>query len=353
MRLPTGLLACLLALALLAPGSGPAGAEAAAATRTAAVAAPANVVTGTTILIRGKVPTAAHRARVVRLYEKRGGSWVRVLKRSTSRTGAFRFQIGSGSRLVTRTFQVRAPRVRGAAGTVSRALRIGVLARGYAPTTRPPAPLPVSEPYDAPAVLPASEPRPLGSATDWTWVLNEQSRWNPCAVITWAYNPAGSRYAGALADLRTAVAQLAARSGLRFRYVGTTTALGGLGRANPKGVDIVAGWTDADHESAFRDGMSGLGGAAGYGSVRGTGIVLSSGFLLLNNGKSMAAGFTSSGNPTWGQLMTHELMHALGLGHASGSGQVMYPTAWSGNHRFGAGDLAGLAQVGSTRGCWS
>ncbi|MGO4256592.1 hypothetical protein [Marmoricola sp. RAF53] len=348
MRHPVGILTCLLVIALLAPGTAPA----AAATRVT-VAAPSSVVTGTTILIRGKVPTASRRSRVAGLYEKRGSSWVRVLKRATSRTGAFRFQVGSGSRLVTRTFQVRAPRVRGAAGTSTRVVRIAVLARGYAPTTRPPAPLPVAEPYDAPAVLPASEPRPLGSATDWTWVLNEQSRWNPCAVITWAYNPSGSRYAAALADLQAAVAQLSARSGLRFRYVGTTSALGGLGRANPPGIDVVTGWTDAAHESAFRDGMSGLGGAAGYGSVHGTGIVLSSGFLLLNNGKSMAAGFASSGNPTWGQLMTHELMHALGLGHAAGSGQVMYPTAWSGNHRFGAGDLAGLAQIGSARGCWS
>lgn len=352
LRRRAALVCAVLLAALLAAVVGTGFVDGAAAVRGGTVVAPSSVVSGGSVLVRGKVPSGQH-ARPVRFFEKRGSGWVRLRAGKTTKTGAFRFTVGSGTKLVTRTFQVRAPKTSSAAAVTTRLVRVRVVPPGYATTTPPPAPLPVAGAYDPPAVLPATEPRPLGSTTDWAWVMNEPSRWNPCQVITWAYNPAGSAYAGALADLRAAMAELSVRSGLRFRYVGTTTALGGLSRPNPAGVGIVAGWTDAAHEDVFAHGMAGLGGAVGNGSRTGSGFVLAAGFLLLNNGKSMPGGFTTSGAATWGQLITHELMHALGLGHAAGSGQLMYPTAWSGNHRFGAGDLAGLAQVGSAQGCWS
>ncbi len=346
--------ALALVLALLAPVGGAAGtaeppSRAAAALLT--ISAPASVSTGARIAIAGVVRVKNNRPRYVRLYEKRGTTWVFLLQRRSSTAGRVSFSVAGTAQVRTRSFQLRARRTLTQIPATSRIAAVRVVGK-YPATTRPPAPLPVDGPYDPPAVLPSMEPTPAGSPQDWSSLFGDGSRWNPCEVITWAYNPLNERYAGALADARTAVARLSVRSGLRFRFVGLTDARGGSSSGN-QGIGIVVDWAGPAQVPAFQSGSAGEGSASGYLSGSGEGYVLAAGYVHLNRYVALPGGHTETGPANWGQVMSHEFMHALGLGHAQGPAQLMYPVSTSANHRFGAGDLAGLAQVGSTHGCWS
>ncbi len=56
--------------------------------------------------------------------------------------------------------------------------------------------------------------------------------------------------------------------------------------------------------------------------------------------------------PYLATVLRHELAHALGLGHATGADQVMYPGAGPNSPTdYQAGDLAGLSRVGASAGC--
>jgi hypothetical protein len=196
----------------------------------------------------------------------------------------------------------------------------------------------------------------LGAADDWTYLFTGGARWNPCTTIEWAYNPAGG-YAGSLADMQEAFDRLAARTGLTFSYVGATTYVPWTGGTFPAGADIALGWADATQVSSLSGSTVGVGGGSTSSTragadvpakiVRGQ-VVFDKGDLL-----RLRQGYDGSGSGTWGQVFVHEVMHALGLGHAAGAEQVMYPSITATNHRFGAGDLTGLGRVGASAGCLS
>jgi hypothetical protein len=69
-----------------------------------------------------------------------------------------------------------------------------------------------------------------------------------------------------------------------------------------------------------------------------------SGFMLLDRTDRLR-------RSTWRQVVTHEVGHVLGLGHAHSRRQLMYGVSSSLNVRFGAGDLTALGRVGASQGC--
>jgi hypothetical protein len=180
------------------------------------------------------------------------------------------------------------------------------------------------------------------------------ARWNPCEPITWRFNPQGAP-SYALADVTTALATVTAASGLTFAYAGTTTDRPFRhGAEHPDGEDLLIGFgTPAE----YPDRLSGttVGSAGPWSSapvvdgVRGP-WELVAGDVLLSATHGLPAGHKAG--PSFGNLVLHELGHALGLAHVDAPQQLMSPTlSLVSPAGLGAGDRAGLRQLGSAAGC--
>lgn len=323
--------------------------------RTAQVAATAvanPVETGRTIRIRGtavtKTSTATAKRRPVRLLEQSNGSWRALARKWTTRAGAYRFRATAGEAATVRVFRVSAPRFKGLSAARTGRIRVAVIEPE--PTLEP---VPDPGDYVTPEPLPADY-QAAGSTTDWTYLIKGGSRWNPCDPIRWAYNPQDQGYAG-LADVYRAFAKISGVSGLQFQYVGETSwrYLGNIRDADfPVDVDITVSWADESELDALAGPRVGTAGVSGSAAPPGTdvGFVISRGYLALDNGHALAGGFDE---PGWGQVLLHETLHALGLGHAKKQVQLMYGVAHDDNTRFGAGDITGMTQVGLPAGCIS
>lgn len=292
--------------------------------------------------------------RKVALQVKTGGGWRTTARKRVGAKKRVTFVVRR-TRTGTVALRLVAPRVRKARKAVVRkyvspALRVKVVPS--TPTSKPtptvtPArfPAPVAPgPYDehdhATDPWDPFSPSPAGAAWDWTSISGQgNQRWNPCAVITWDYDPAGS-YAGSLRDMKKSFNRVSKVSGLRFRYVGV------------KPDDAVM-----EPGAAIKVQWKSLGGdTLGMANARyysGTGEIVEA-TINFTLDYTFAPGLDSSGerylHPA-GVVMQHELMHAVGLGHATQSSQIMHAYVTSKGYRMGAGDLAGMRAVGSEKGC--
>jgi Matrixin len=181
--------------------------------------------------------------------------------------------------------------------------------------------------------------RPRGRTSDWTWLSHRGARWDPCRTITYRVNPRGS-YPGAVADIRRTFRRVGLVTGFRFGYLGRTTRQIRRQRLgyHPIGTDIVIDWQTPKEEAGLSGRVAGIGGHWVQGDRR------FDGYMLLDRTARLPRG-------TWRQVMTHEVGHVLGLGHAHSRRQLMYGVSSSLNKRLGAGDLAALTRVGASGGC--
>ncbi len=340
-------------------------------TRSIAANAPRTAATGSIIRLLGTAVTKprskAARPRPVLLAERKRGQWRVIVRTRTTRSGAFAFQVAAGSTGRTRLFRAQATSFRGLSSATTPRMRVRVQPAAApsvgtaTPAGQPDPGIPQNPPPAQPAepILPtdfdAPEPLPTdfvaaGTATDWSYLFGGGSRWDPCQAIPWAYNPTEQGYA-ALDDVRRAFAKISGASGLRFKYVGETAhrVLGSLGSGFPTEADIVVGWANESQWSTLAGGVVGVGGGSGI-RVSGGDVAyrMQRGYLTLDNGHALPGGFDQRG---WGQVILHEVLHALGLGHAQEQVQIMYGTAHRDNVRFGAGDLSGMRAVGAASGC--
>ena len=181
--------------------------------------------------------------------------------------------------------------------------------------------------------------QPRGKASDWTWLSHRGARWDPCRTIAYRVNPRGS-YRGATADIRRAFRQVGQVTGFRFDYLGRTTREVRRNRLgyHPAGTDVVVDWQSPEEEAGLSGRVVGIGGHWVQGHRR------FNGYMLLDR---------TDHHPrsTWRQVVTHELGHVLGLGHAHSRRQLMYGVSSSLNELLGAGDLTALGRVGASQGC--
>ena len=180
------------------------------------------------------------------------------------------------------------------------------------------------------------------------------ARWDPCTPIAvvvqerWA--PAHGRR-----DLAEALQRLSAASGLRFTDEGSTDELPSTSRAayqperyGERWAPLLVGWAPRSMtDLEIGDGVQGLSLSVAVPSTGGPSLV--TGQVVLDADNRLSAGFGPG--TTEGEVLLHELAHAIGLGHVLDPTQVMYSTTTDSESQFGAGDRAGLAALGASAGC--
>jgi hypothetical protein len=199
-------------------------------------------------------------------------------------------------------------------------------------------------------------------------------RWGPCLInstgthtssIYYRVNPAGVGSRVTLVE--QAVAKVAAATGLRFVYLGTTTYVphnavlfypsgprmifdAAQERAKT-GADLVVAWAYPGQTNLITGG-----GEAGVGTIswRSSSLsqtrILEASVIIRRDVTALKPGFEAGGSI--GALLLHELGHAVGLQHATDWRQIMYPVL--GKYTAAGyqwGDLEGLHRIGRAAGC--
>jgi hypothetical protein len=205
-------------------------------------------------------------------------------------------------------------------------------------------------------VIAVSEPAESVAGWGPTYV-DEQglpARWDPCVPISYVIQPGWIPDAGR-ADLDEALSRLTAASGLQFSYEGDTDEMPSAhrqpyqpARYGERWAPLLIGWVPPEAtDLGIGAGAQGLSLSVAVPGRGGPSLV--SGQVVLDASNRLASGFGAG--TTDGEVLLHELAHAVGLGHVLDPTQVMYPQTTNSESQFGAGDRAGLAAVGAPAGC--
>ena len=180
------------------------------------------------------------------------------------------------------------------------------------------------------------------------------ARWNPCQAVPWVFNAAGAPVGG-ITVVRTALARVSQLTGLRFQYLGTTSAAPSstyLHQAWGAYKPLLIGWSDAAHSDLLAGSGPGHVGETrvswvGRSTPAGARAELATGVVVFNRA-SRAALWGANSRYTYA---LHELGHAVGLGHADAAANVMSTVIPAAVRDYGLGDRTGLTKVSSRYGC--
>jgi hypothetical protein len=213
---------------------------------------------------------------------------------------------------------------------------------------------------------------PVGNRKDFNFIgassARKAYRFNPCQKVNYRLN---TEDVGPTAKplLKAALAQVTWATGIEFRNVGKTKLIPynmGKRKHYPRGTDLVIAFaTHAEVPDFVRRTAAGFGGPRWLYPARNSkgkrvwmtteaGVTLSTDYWY--NG--FAHNFFDNTRATVGELMIHELGHAMGLDHVptapqeimNGRGYYRYPDGFY-KGLFNLGDLNGLSKVGLKQGC--
>lgn len=299
---------------------------------------PKKVVTGQSFTVIGKVPwSKGYPKRTVRVQQKSGKKWATVKVEKVGATQRIKYR-GTAKKPTTLKFRVVASRLKkfkvkkDTSAVASVKVVKSKKAKGDTPIVTPAvnADPHWSNPWGEPETSVLSEVR-AGKKTDWKWLTKSKARWESCKVIKWSYN-AALGYNTARADLQRVFNRISATSGLRFQYVTDNSA------------NIRVSWGTSDKFPSLSTA-----GTATVWSPEGDTTKLVAADVLLNADLPLEESLYPAyvGLKSWGQVMQHEVGHALGLGHAHEATQIMHPYVTNKNYRFGHGDHTGFATMGA------
>jgi hypothetical protein len=165
--------------------------------------------------------------------------------------------------------------------------------------------------------------------------------------VHWVFNPDHAPTNGFRA-VQSAVARVAATTGLTFVYDGTSSSTPTSSYLSTPGRPLLVGWSTATESSLLANQPLNLVGMTQSTWSRDdtNSFHITSGVVAFSN-RVVAP---STGANSWYTFALHELGHAVGLAHTSDATQIMHPSVPPTRSDYGTGDLAGLRRLGST-GC--
>ncbi|WP_456786841.1 matrixin family metalloprotease [Cellulomonas sp. P5_C5] len=175
--------------------------------------------------------------------------------------------------------------------------------------------------------------------------------YSPCRPIHYVVRPDGAPADGAEL-LRTAVARVSVATGLQFVEDGPTQEAPSTDRQayqpdlyGSRWAPVLIAWSTAEESPELADEVAGIAGSASV--TRAGRTVYVTGSVTLDSQDIGALAAAPATRATALGVITHELAHLVGLDHVDDPTQLMYPSTSVIRSSFGAGDLAGLAALGT------
>ncbi len=204
--------------------------------------------------------------------------------------------------------------------------------------------------------LVAAVPPPAGTG-DYQFIAHQTNDatkpvgFDPCRPVHYVVNLTGAP-ADALPLVQNAVATVAANTGLKFVYDGQTTELPDHQRAayqpetygTKRWAPVLIAWSDETATPDLAGYILGVGGAESVTPPGGPSVYVT-GQVVLDREELSTTAMPDRGLAR--AVVLHELGHVVGLAHVADPTQLMYSESQFGVREYGAGDLRGLARVGS------
>jgi hypothetical protein len=176
--------------------------------------------------------------------------------------------------------------------------------------------------------------------------------YDPCRPVHYVIRTDGEP-AGGEEAITAAIARVSEATGLHFVYDGGTDepttldrAIFQPGRYGDRWAPVLIAWETDVQNPALAGEIVGEGGSTAVSLGNGP-QVLVTGTVSLDAGQMPQILDRRNGTAIARAIILHELGHLVGLGHVDDDQQLMYPQTRGNVLDFAAGDLTGLAAVGS------
>jgi hypothetical protein len=214
-------------------------------------------------------------------------------------------------------------------------------------------PLAWPDPPNDVAAKPLGSPPPTRASGGYALLYTQDGSaapvaYSPCQPIHLEVNPRRA-VAGYMELLEEALAEVSRASGLQFVVDGGTVRAPDLRppehRSDGRGWEpVLVAWSDDDEVPELEGEVAGIGGSTRL--AKGGHDWLVTGTVIIDGKDAAAILDQPGGRAQVRAVIMHELGHLVGLDHVKDPRQLMYAKN-AGQRRFGDGDLAGLAALGS------